>query len=123
MGMPGTSGEYDGGIQTMKRVSVECRNGQYAIVVRIPIDVQFEKGCITIKESDLPFALTSREKQVLTGICNSKCNKEIAKDLNVSDRTVKFHVSSLLTKAQVSSRYELAERYRYNSKSGDVGIQ
>jgi DNA-binding NarL/FixJ family response regulator len=123
MDLPDPDGEHDGRVQAMKRVSVECRNGQYAIVVRIPIEVKFERGCVTVRESDLPFALNPREKQVLAGICNSKANKEIANDLNVSERTVKFHVTNLLAKSQVSNRHELAERYRYNSKSGDVGIQ
>jgi predicted ArsR family transcriptional regulator len=34
-------------------------------------------------------------------------NKEIACELNLSERTVKFHVSSLLAKFKVHSRMEL----------------
>ena len=40
--------------------------------------------------------LTRREDEVLGGIMRSLANKEIAADLNLSERTVKFHVSSLL---------------------------
>jgi len=51
--------------------------------------------------------LTRREKEVLDDILRSLANKEIASELNLSERTVKFHVSSLLSKFKVHSRMEL----------------
>jgi DNA-binding CsgD family transcriptional regulator len=51
--------------------------------------------------------LTRREEEVLAGVTNSLSNKEIATKLNLSERTVKFHVSSLLAKYQVRGRMEL----------------
>ncbi|MGB7847319.1 MAG: LuxR C-terminal-related transcriptional regulator [Candidatus Acidiferrum sp.] len=51
--------------------------------------------------------LTRREKEVLDGILRSLANKEIASELNLSERTIKFHVSSLLAKFKVHSRMEL----------------
>jgi DNA-binding CsgD family transcriptional regulator len=51
--------------------------------------------------------LTRREQEVLDGILRSLANKEIASELNLSERTVKFHVSSLLAKFKVHSRMEL----------------
>jgi len=39
--------------------------------------------------------VTRREEEVLSGIMRSFANKEIAASLNLSERTVKFHVSSL----------------------------
>jgi DNA-binding NarL/FixJ family response regulator len=51
--------------------------------------------------------LTRREEEVLDGILRSLANKEIAGELNLSERTVKFHVSSLLSKFKVRSRMEL----------------
>jgi DNA-binding CsgD family transcriptional regulator len=51
--------------------------------------------------------LTCREEEVLGGILRSLANKEIACELNVSERAVKFHVSSLLSKFKVRSRLEL----------------
>ena len=51
--------------------------------------------------------LTRREEEVLGGIMRSLANKEIASSLNLSERTVKFHVSSLLTKFRVRGRMEL----------------
>ena len=51
--------------------------------------------------------LTGREQEVLGGILRGLANKEIACELNVSERTIKFHVSSLLSKFEVRSRVEL----------------
>lgn len=51
--------------------------------------------------------LTRREEEVLDGILRSLANKEIASELNLSERTVKFHVSSLLSKFKVRGRMEL----------------
>jgi DNA-binding CsgD family transcriptional regulator len=51
--------------------------------------------------------LTRREEEVLDGVMRSLANKEIAASLNLSERTVKFHVSSLLAKFRVRGRMEL----------------
>lgn len=51
--------------------------------------------------------LTRREQEVLNGVIRSLANKEIAVSLNLSERTVKFHVSSLLAKFRVRGRMEL----------------
>lgn len=51
--------------------------------------------------------LTRREEEVLGGVIRSLANKEIAASLNLSERTIKFHVSSLLTKFRVRGRMEL----------------
>ena len=54
-----------------------------------------------------PVQLTRREQEVLGGVMRSLANKEIAASLNLSERTVKFHVSSLLAKFRVRGRMEL----------------
>ncbi|MGB2641479.1 MAG: LuxR C-terminal-related transcriptional regulator [Candidatus Acidiferrum sp.] len=54
-----------------------------------------------------PVKLTRREEEVLGGVMRSLANKEIAATLNLSERTVKFHVSSLLSKFRVRGRMEL----------------
>jgi NarL family two-component system response regulator LiaR len=50
--------------------------------------------------------LTERENEVLGLLVEGLTNPEIAKRLYVSKSTVKFHVSSILNKLQVSSRTE-----------------
>ena len=69
--------------------------------------------------------LTRREEEVLDGILRSLANKEIANELNLSERTVKFHVSSLLAKFKVRGRLELmreASRHSLNSIQPTVGV-
>ena len=51
--------------------------------------------------------VSRREQEVLDGILQHQTNKEIAKRLGVSERTVKFHVSSLLAKFGVADRIAL----------------
>ena len=51
--------------------------------------------------------ISRREHEVLGGVLQSLANKEIAKKLNLSERTVKFHVSSLLAKFGVTDRVAL----------------
>ncbi len=50
--------------------------------------------------------LTARETEVLRMIAEGLANKEIAHRLNISEHTVKFHVSSLLGKLGAGSRAE-----------------
>lgn len=52
--------------------------------------------------------LSVREQQVLELISLGKSNKEIAHDLTISPRTVKYHVSSILAKLNVKNRTEAA---------------
>lgn len=59
--------------------------------------------------------LTRREEEVLDGVMHSRSNKEIAGTLNLSERTVKFHVSSLLAKYGVRGRMELVREASKNA--------
>jgi len=52
--------------------------------------------------------ISRREQEVLDGVLQGLGNKEIASRLNVSERTVKFHVSSLLAKFGVTDRIALS---------------
>jgi DNA-binding CsgD family transcriptional regulator len=52
--------------------------------------------------------LTRRQEEVLNGVIRGQANKEIASALNLSERTVKFHLSALLAKFCVPGRMELA---------------
>ena len=52
--------------------------------------------------------LSDREQEVLDLIALGKTNNDIAKTLFISVRTVKFHVSSILTKLNVKNRTEAA---------------
>lgn len=51
-------------------------------------------------------ALTPREIEVLQMLGSGNSNKAIAKDLHISEHTVKFHISSIFQKLGVSTRTE-----------------
>lgn len=53
-------------------------------------------------------SLTSRELEVLVQVANGMFNKEIAINLNISERTVKNHISNIFKKIDVSDRTQAA---------------
>lgn len=53
-------------------------------------------------------SLTDRETQVLKGLTEGKSNKEIARDLELSEPTIKLHVKTLYRKIEVSNRTQAA---------------
>lgn len=61
---------------------------------------------VSHKEPQGP-ALTPRELEVLHLLVRGKQNKEIAHDLTISERTVKFHVTALLQKLGAGNRTEV----------------
>jgi DNA-binding CsgD family transcriptional regulator len=57
-----------------------------------------------------PASLSPRQREVLHSVLSNRANKEIACKLNITVRTVKFHISTLLSKFGVETRTELARR-------------
>ena len=55
-----------------------------------------------------PEKLTERETDVLRLVALGRANKEIALELNIGEKTVKTHVSSILSKLSVPSRTQAA---------------
>lgn len=53
-------------------------------------------------------ALTSREHEVLALLAEGRSNREIARSLRVTEKTVKTHVSSVLAKLGVADRTQAA---------------
>ena len=48
--------------------------------------------------------LTSREKEIFVLLTQSKTTKEIADELNISEKTVRNHISNTMQKLGVKSR-------------------
>jgi len=58
-------------------------------------------------KADAAADLSRREQEVLSALLENLANKEIGSKLNISERTVKFHVSNLLNKFGVRRRADL----------------
>jgi two-component system nitrate/nitrite response regulator NarL len=52
--------------------------------------------------------LTAREEQILASISRGWSNKEIGRELNITEKTVKHYVTNVLQKLQVRNRVEAA---------------
>jgi DNA-binding NarL/FixJ family response regulator len=57
---------------------------------------------------DRPYGLTDREYEVLALLGTGATNRQIARKLFISDRTVGVHVSRVLHKLQVTNRAQAA---------------
>lgn len=53
-------------------------------------------------------SLTKRELEILIQVAGGMFNKEIAINLNISERTVKNHISNIFKKIDVSDRTQAA---------------
>ena len=58
----------------------------------------------------MPIRISTRQQQVLRGMFQNLRNKEIAAQMHVAERTVKFHVSALLQKFKVADRASLIQK-------------
>jgi len=53
-------------------------------------------------------SLTSREREIVGLVCEGLKNKQIADRLFISEATVRNHITSILSKLELSDRFELA---------------
>ncbi|MCL4274881.1 MAG: response regulator transcription factor [Anaerolineales bacterium] len=72
--------------------------------------MRLPRGRDGLGEESLIEPLTAREMEVLQRMAAGLANKQIALALNISEHTVKFHLSSLYAKLGVSSRTEAVRR-------------
>jgi DNA-binding NarL/FixJ family response regulator len=76
-----------------------------------PVVIRWMRIDAARRSSALRLSLTQRERQVMEFLLRRFSNKEIAEILNISERTVKFHVSNILGKLQVTSREDLVAKW------------
>jgi two-component system nitrate/nitrite response regulator NarL len=74
-----------------------------------PVLARVVQGDSIAPVEESPFAkLTPRENEILALLAEGQSNKVIARNLGISDGTVKLHVKSILRKLGVHSRVEAA---------------
>jgi DNA-binding NarL/FixJ family response regulator len=99
-------------------------SGQYWVPAEVLM--AFVRHAQTLEQTRLlpGHSLTAREGQVLRLLMRHLTNKEIAKALLISERTVKFHVSHILAKLGLEDRRgllpETLARFQLNGYGGTV---
>jgi DNA-binding CsgD family transcriptional regulator len=109
-------GDHDAGVKELRRSHETC--------ARLGARVELEHARNMMKELGLRLPardgaggkrmakLTGRESDIARLVAERKSNKEIARALGISARTVTTHVANIFGKLGVSSRGELADRVR-----------
>jgi DNA-binding NarL/FixJ family response regulator len=99
------------------QIDAAIRAVSAGLIVRAPDAV--DAGFGAIRESDGHALLTPRELDVLATLAEGMTNKAIARRLNISLHTVKFHVESVFRKLGARTRTEAvakaAERRRHET--------
>ena len=77
------------------------------------LNIDRERGSLSASTSPAASSaalnkLTPRERDILACIAKGQSNKQIARDLDVAESTVKIHVQSVLKKLQLNSRVQAA---------------
>ncbi|WHX51200.1 response regulator transcription factor [Paenibacillus woosongensis] len=67
------------------------------------------------KNNSADHPLTSREREILNWVAKGLTNREIAKELQISDQTVKNHLKNILQKLHLENRVQLT---RYALEQG-----
>lgn len=78
-----------------------------AAMSRMPI-ASFPEAATSPTVTDCLAALTRREQEVARAIANGSSNKEIARQLGITERTVKAHTGSVYQKLNARDRLHLA---------------
>jgi len=108
------TGRYAGGVISpdaeSETVVAAIRAAQQGLYVLDPsvsqVDISAQAQASGQNPEAVPTTLSPREREVLGLVASGLPNKAIARALGISDHTVKFHVSSVLTKLDAGSRTE-----------------
>jgi DNA-binding CsgD family transcriptional regulator len=111
--LPGVLSRHAGASQ----IDAAIRAVSAGLIVRLPDPM--DSGFGAMRETDGHALLTPREIEVLAALAEGMTNKAIARRLNISLHTVKFHVESLFRKLGARTRTEAvakaSERRRHET--------
>jgi hypothetical protein len=85
------------------------------LVIRIPIKAQLVPIAEKLKDrAGSPPYLPPQTLKVFEGVRKGLQNKEIASNMNISERTVKFHVTEIFQRLGITGRAEILKRFGYS---------
>lgn len=86
--------------------------GAQAYVDRCNRELKASGVDIARRDDSDPVSLTAQEQAVANLVAQGKSNKEVARDLYVTVKTIQYHLTRIYGKFGIRSRGELAARYR-----------
>jgi len=99
------------GMATARRLGAEpLLAAMLALVTRarLPVEQQTPEVDAVAPSPFAPLGLTTREEEVLRNVAAGFTNRQIAKELFISESTAGVHVSNILRKLNVSNRIQAA---------------
>jgi DNA-binding CsgD family transcriptional regulator len=110
-------GDHDGAVRELRRSHDACAQMGARVELDLARDMMKQHGLrLPAREAAQSgkrvARLTDRENDIARLVAERKSNKEIAKALGISARTVTTHVANIFGKLGVSSRGELGDRVR-----------
>ena len=88
-------------------IRVSTETGSAALIKMIKECRVWERPGLTESENRTGQKLTKTESKIVELIVDGFSNTEIGKELSISDKTVKAHLSSVFAKLKLKSRYQL----------------
>ncbi|SCK14093.1 response regulator transcription factor [Vogesella sp. LIG4] len=93
--------------ETLRQVAGAVSAGGVWIGVHLMQQLCARFGQVAKSDSPLLQQLTEREREVVDHLRNGKSNKQIARDMDISERTVKAHLTAIFGKFGVPDRVQL----------------
>jgi two-component system NarL family response regulator len=106
--------------ETMLRAIRAVAHGESLLGPSVAQKVMRQFSALPGKQASLADELTPRELEVLTLIAEGLCNKEIAGELSISEKTVKNHINNIFSKLHL---YDRAQAMLYAIRKGLVKIE
>ena len=106
--------------ETMLRAIRAVAHGESLLGPTIAQKALRQFSALPGKQAPLVDELTSRELEVLTLIAEGLCNKEIARELTISEKTVKNHINNIFTKLHL---YDRTQAMLYAIRKGLVKVE
>jgi len=110
------------GLLSAIRAVAEGYSLVYPSIARRLLDVfgRLAQGRARVGPEPAINGLTPREREILDLVAQGKTNREIAMDLTLSERTVKTHISNILSKLQLHDRTQAALYAARHGLGGDA---
>ena len=100
----------------MVKILTDINNGDSYISPNLAANILMRSDESEKEETVDDFDLNNREKQILEKLSVGMSNRDIAEDINLSEKTVKHYMTNIMNKLHVSNRVQAALKAHEMSK-------